>query len=372
MKDTRKMADGQIYKPISLLDATRQSPPIDLDIPYDDAWVNGKTILITGGASGFGAAFARRWAAAGATIIIGDVSVNSGQNLVRDVRAKTGNENVHFLYCDVTDWQSQVTFFKESIKLSPHGGIDTVVANAGISAEFGFDEPVDLDAAEPPKPNLKVFDVNMVGVLYTTHLAMFWLPRNPGSRDPSTKSDPAAESRDRHILLMGSMASLCPIPTQILYGTSKHGVLGLFRTLRSTTFARGVRVNMLCPYFIDTPIVNVAGRLALAGGAIGEVEDVVDAATRLTADSRIAGRALAIGPKMSVALDDNGDYQLTPKAAGGQQKALWEPYADDWEDAELFARNLVRLLNGVVLMRGWVGWVGDIVKAVRFGFSQSM
>lgn len=362
------MADQ--YKPFPLIDEVRQSPPVNLDIPYDDAWVKGKTILITGGASGFGAAFVARWAAAGATVIFGDISVNTAQTLVRDVRSSTGNNNVHFIHCDVTDWQSQVNFFKEAVKLSPHGGIDTVVANAGISGERDFDRPVGLDAAEPPKPNLIHFDVNLVGVLYTTHLALFWLPRNPGSWPSTATSDPASTPRDRHLLLMGSMASLSPIPTQILYAVSKHGVLGLFRTLRSTAFVQGIRVNMLCPYFIETAIVSTPARLALAGGAMGKVEDVVDAATRFAADSRIVGRALVIGPKIAVELDDrSGEYRLAAKGQG-KQKAVWEAYAHDFEDSDLFARSLLRLLNGVVTMRGWAGWAGDVVKAIRFGFSK--
>lgn len=51
-------------------------------------------------------------------------------------------------------------------------------------------------------------------------------------------------------------------------------------------------------------------------------------------------RFCRVSPKMSVTLDDNnnGDYQLKSRAAGGQQKALWEPYAaDDGEDVELFS-----------------------------------
>lgn len=49
---------------------------------------------------------------------------------------------------------------------------------------------------------------------------------------------------------------------------------------------------MLCPYFIDTPIVPATVRVLLAGGSMGKPEDVVDAATRLVADTRIVGRSL--------------------------------------------------------------------------------
>lgn len=178
------------------------------------------------------------------------------------------------------------------------------------------------------------------------------------------------------------MASLAPIPAQPLYGASKHAVLGLFRTLRSTSWVHGIRVNMLCPYFIDTPIVPATVRLLLAGGALGKPEDVVEAATRLSADTRIVGRSLYVGPKMNVMKDEKGDYQLVARpqtfrsrvALGlekgevqPQVRAIWEAYAEDFEDSELFGRNLTRLLNQVTRARGWWGYWADVMQAIRFG-----
>lgn len=196
----------------SLEAAIRQSPPIDNTGIVDDSWVKDKTILITGGASGFGAGFFQRWAAAGATIVIGDVNVKKGDQLVRDIRKETGNENLHFLHVDVADWQSQVQFFKDAIRLSPHGGIDTVVANAGIADhDQTIENPEGLDARNPPPPNLRVLDVNLTGVLYTAHLALFWLARNPGSSPASPECDPSQVHRDRHLLLLSSMAGISPV-----------------------------------------------------------------------------------------------------------------------------------------------------------------
>jgi NAD(P)-dependent dehydrogenase (short-subunit alcohol dehydrogenase family) len=121
------------------------------------------------------------------------------------------------------------------------------------------------------RPNFKCTDVNLLGVMYTTHLACFYLPRNPNSDNLSSSRPPAANTPDRHILLIGSVASLAPIPGLIEYCVAKHGVLGLFRSLRATSFVSGIRVNMLCPYFIDTPFIAVEGRLLLAGAAVGKV-----------------------------------------------------------------------------------------------------
>ncbi|KAL5113264.1 hypothetical protein ACEQ8H_008870 [Pleosporales sp. CAS-2024a] len=358
------------YKPQSMVKLIRQSPPIDVRVPYQAHWVSGKVILITGGASGFGAAFVRHWAQHGATVVVGDINVAKGDALCRAVNKElTGPNKVHFVECDVADWQSQVNLFKEAVRLSPHGGLDTVVANAGIAGDDALQRGKNLDAAEPPPPNLKIHDVNSTGVLYTTHLAYFHLPRNPGSSDCSIDSDPATRTRDRHLLLLGSMASLAPIAIQPQYGASKHAVLGLFRSLRCTSSLQGVRINMLLPYFIDTPIVTTGARFVLAGGAMGQMEDVVDAATRMVADSRILGRSLAIGPKMHVRQKDNGEWELvTPGTPDSLEAACFEPYADDWEDADAFDRNLVKLLNLVQRGRGWSGWAKDMVKAVLYGF----
>jgi NAD(P)-dependent dehydrogenase (short-subunit alcohol dehydrogenase family) len=116
----------------NLVEITRQSAPVDTTAPYDASWVAGKTILITGGASGFGEGFSRHWAKNGANIVVGDIGDARGRAMIEDLRKTTGNRNHHYIHCDVTNWQSQVDFFKTAVKLSPSGGIDAVVANAGI------------------------------------------------------------------------------------------------------------------------------------------------------------------------------------------------------------------------------------------------
>jgi len=198
--------------------------------------------------------------------------------------------------------------------------------------------------------------------MYTAHLAFFYLPRNPRSQASSISQDPATHSPDRHLLLIGSVASLAPIPGLVEYGVSKHGVLGLFRSLRATSFTSGIRVNMLCPYFIDTPLIPLAGRVLLAGSAVGKPEDVVDAGTRLMADTRISGRALVIGPK--VKLDD--DWQLLPMDSDVQENAVWEAYAHDFEEVDAFTARLVRMLNSVERTKGWIGWAYDMVGAFAY------
>ncbi|KAK9328247.1 hypothetical protein V1520DRAFT_346532 [Lipomyces starkeyi] len=358
-------------RPYSVADKARQSRPIDPSEPFNVSSVKGKTILITGGASGFGASFFRKWAAAGANVIIGDVDDNKGESIVRAVRIATDNRHLHFIHCDVTDWQSQVSFFKEAAKLSPHGGIDAVVANAGVSElNPSFNRPGQLDVEEPPRPDMHVIDVNLVGVLYTTHLALFYLARNPGSQpaDPNNNSQRKADElpRDRHLLLIGSMASLYPIPQQTLYGTSKHGVLGLFRSLRSTAFTNGVRVNLICPYFVDTAIITPLGRAVLAGASLAKIEDVVEAASRLMADSRINGRNLVVGPRIKVVQTEEGEWQYAGQKGyeKGTEVSLWEANTDDLENTDVFMRRIVGIMNAAHEMNGWIKWGKDMLRAL--------
>jgi len=115
---------------------------------------------------------------------------------------------------------------------------------------------------------------------------------------------------------------------------------------------------MLLPYFIETPIVQPIARLALLGGAMGQVPDVVDAGTRLVCDSRILGRSIVIGPKMHVRQKDDGEWEVDGE---GEVRSLWECCAEDWEDVESFNKFFIRALNLVQVGRGWGGWVKDLV-----------
>ncbi|KAL8680616.1 MAG: hypothetical protein Q9186_003208 [Xanthomendoza sp. 1 TL-2023] len=351
-------------------DLVRQSPPFDVNHIPDDSWLKGKVVIITGGASGFGAGFLRRWAVAGAIVIAADINVAKGDQLVRDIKTDTGNPNLHFIHCDVTDWQSQVNLFREAVKLSPHGGIDTVVANAGVAAVGEpFEEPHDLDLTNPSPPNITLLDVNLKGVVYTSYLALWYLPRNPGSSPADPKSVLSQTPRDRHLILMASVAGLMPIPGAALYGASKHAVVGLYRNMRASgSIMQGIRVNLICPYFMDTPLLTPITRVILAGGVPGKAEDVVEAATRFAADPRVVGRAVSVGPKLKVKQDANGEWSLVEgEDEKAEQRAIWEVYLHDFEDADVFQRRSVTMMNRATEIKGWIGWMRDMIAAVSYG-----
>lgn len=341
------------------------SPPVDttLTVPYDQ--LKNRVVVITGGASGIGASIARAVAQAGGNVIIGDVSTSAGEELVASLRGTSKSDHHHFLKLDVTSWQSQFDFFRRAAELSSHGGIDTVIANAGIAPageNLLFESPPNYSKGRcPSPPPHKLLNVNVIGVLYTTELAFSYLSRNPAS---SKCSYPAKDGpRDRHLLLVSSIAGLCPLPTQSLYCMSKHAVVGLFRSLRITApIVSGVRVNMLNPYFTQTPILGAGGPIIFTGARMANVEDVTGAALRLIADKNIVGRALMIvsrGAKQQV------------EAAGlewrdGDQhgNAVVDVHAHDFVQTDVFTRRMIAITNLVSAVRGWAGFMFDLLAHI--------
>ena len=146
--------------------------------------------------------------------------------------------------------------------------------------------------------------------------------------------------------------------TDTITGASKHGVVGLFRALRMTQpIVNGIRVNMLNPYFVDTPILGPGGAQMLAGGAMAKIEDVVDAAVRLIADKAIVGRALQIAARGKIL--ENEQAGLIPETDG---QAIWDVMGHDFEQSDVFTRRIVAVTNIVSAARGWTGILADLAS----------
>ncbi|OAA60319.1 NAD(P)-binding domain protein [Niveomyces insectorum RCEF 264] len=339
-------------------------PPAPVDAPYLPAGVAGKTILITGGASGFGAAFSRHWAKHGAYIMIGDIDETAGEKLVAELRMSTKSPHHHFQVCDVTRWQSQVSLFQMARRASPTGTIDAVVPCAGVGEDMGgsywrFEHPTGLDHDRPPPPKFRVMDVNLTGVMYTIYLGLFWLQQAEGG----------AAQKDRHILLVGSIGGLLPLVGSTQYTASKHALTGLFRCLRLSAWQKGIRINMLCPVFVDTKMLANPVMFVLAGGGgLADMADVVDAATRFMADQTYWGRSVVIGPRMKVEDGEDGEVKLIGLPKDG--KGVWECYAQDYQSVEAFIYRYTRLLIAVAKLRGWFGWLVDALYIKVFRKSE--
>jgi len=387
----------------------RQSDPIDMSKGYDPSTLSGKVVLITGGANGLGASMVRAWATHGAHVFIGDVDDAAGEALVAKLRAAHPAQTFHYQHCDVTDWDEQVALFEAAARLSPvrnrpgsrscgesgsargaggavgEGEIDVVVPNAGIinaGESYRFENPrPDAATGRIPKPDTRTLEVNIVGVTYTTHLALHYLSLSGGGggggedrRSSSGGGGGGGGGRDKCLLLIGSVASISPFAGQTHYTMSKHAVAGLFRTLRATAFLRGpdggpdgrtLRVNMLAPYYVagSRMLPAVAEAALLSGGAgAASIPDVVDAATRLVADESIAGRALLVGPPLRDGLPGGVPVGEGEGGGGadGKGRAAWECYAGDYDEVETFTYRYVRALAAAARVRSSLAWIADV------------
>ncbi|KJX94320.1 short chain dehydrogenase like protein [Zymoseptoria brevis] len=323
------------------------SEHLDLSEPFSDNWLNGRHVLITGGAGALGSNFVRRWAKAGATLVIGDRDAEKGSQLVAELRQEFQRDNVAwFVECDIVQWESQVNLFQEAARLSLHGGIDAVIANAGAGGPDVLGVPNrELPSPHAP-PDISTTMINYVGLLYTVHLASYYLAHNPGSTPCSPKPPVGTPrtSRDRHLLLVGSVASLTPVVGRPQYTGSKHAVLGIFRALRATSFLSGIRVTLLCPYFVDSAMVAPHIKPLLEGTELAEMHDVVEAATRLVADERISGRGLVVGPPLQRS-ESQGLLVPDFDPRSTDDVRIWDCYADDYQKVQIFTRRLVNALG---------------------------
>ena len=190
--------------------------------------------IVTGGALGIGEAYVRALVASGAFVVIADLSEEAGNKLHHEFPLSTA-----YVVCDVTSWESQLSVFKKAKEVSPTFRIDIVVANAGVSnADQVFFNDIEKD--EPEKPKLHITDVNIVGVLFTTKLALWYF----------RKQNANGAKQDQSLVLQGSVTGYVDIYGAPQYTVSKFAVRGLMRSLRQPEQAHGIRVNLIAPWYV--------------------------------------------------------------------------------------------------------------------------
>lgn len=190
--------------------------------------------LITGGASGIGLALAHELASRGAgEIVLADVRLDAAKKAAAEVGPKARAAAL-----DVTDASAFATLVRETHDSA--GRLDYLFNNAGI----GVVGPVESHTLEHWN---RILDVNVRGVVHGVHAA-YPLFQKQGFG---------------HIVNTASIAGLIPAPLFGAYCASKFAVVGLTRVLRPEAQAFGVRVSVLCPGVIRTPL--------LTGGAFGQV-----------------------------------------------------------------------------------------------------
>ncbi|KAI1270135.1 short chain dehydrogenase reductase [Xylariaceae sp. FL1019] len=269
---------------------------IDLGTPVDLTKLAGKSVVITGGAKGLGLAYVKAFVAAGAFVTVGDWDEITGNTALAEHAP-----NTKFVKCDVRDWDSQVDLFEAAIAASPSKGIDVVLSNAGV---FGSDDMATFqDPSGPPeKPDLRTLEVNLMGSLYTAKLAMHYFRRHDAD-DPS---------RDRCLVIKGSLSAYLDQPGFVQYNTSKFGSRGLFRSLRRTSWTEGIRVNFVAPWYVRTPLLSaVSDYLDSQGVNYASAEDCAEVVLNIASNRTMNGRAIGIVPReqvskgyLDLALDD--------------------------------------------------------------------
>lgn len=256
-----------------------------------------KVAVITGGASGIGAATARRFADEGAVVIIGDRDADKGQAVADAIGAAA-----HFVATDVSVEQDMAELVAHAV--DDHGRIDCLFSNAGFGGALG---PIG-DTSEADFD--LTFDVLVKSVFFgMKHAGPVMAQRGQGS-----------------IINTASIAALQAGWSPHLYMAAKSAVIALTRSVAMELGDAGVRVNAICPGAIATPLLagypNAdeaaidAARTAFATvtpiGRIGEPEDLAAMALFLASDesSFVTGQAFVV---------DGG-------ASTGTPWAQWAPF----------------------------------------------
>lgn len=212
------------------------------------ASINGKVVVITGGARGIGLATATALHNLGAKVAIGDVD---------EVTAKqSGNALGLHVYgkLDVTDVDSFSGFLDQVERQL--GPIDVLINNAGIM-------PLGYVVDEPDKVTRRILDINVYGVILGTKLAgQRMVPRGRG-----------------HVINIASLAGETYIAGAATYCASKYAVIGFTDAARIEYRRTGVKFSLVLPTFVNTELT--AGTSQLRGLKNAEPTDVADAIVKL-------------------------------------------------------------------------------------------
>jgi 3-oxoacyl-[acyl-carrier protein] reductase len=189
-----------------------------------------QTAIITGGGSGMGRAAALALAALGIHVFIGDINRAAAEETVDLVIKKGGKADG--LGVDISSSKSVTDFFEKIRQQTSR--LDMLVHTAAISGKIAFLEDMSDEEWQ------KMMDINLGGVFFCTREAVRWMKENKTGR----------------IVLFSSVASLIPTPGAIHYSAAKGAVNMFGKTLALEAVKYNIRVNVIAPGYIDTPMLQ--------------------------------------------------------------------------------------------------------------------
>ncbi|MEX1021748.1 MAG: SDR family oxidoreductase [Dehalococcoidia bacterium] len=232
----------------------------------------GKTALVTGAGSGIGRAMSQRLAADGAAVMCADLDEEGAQQTAAGIAEHGGRAAA--LRLDVGDEDAVRAALRRTV--DDLGGFDILMNNAGVGGGFGWDKTV---------------AVNLSGVYYGLAHGARLMAERGGGAIVNTASIAGLFG------LVGAQAPSGELPDPAAgagaYVAAKHGVVGLTKQFAITYARFGVRVNAVCPGYIDTPMIaSIAGtdpgRRFLESlhplGRLGRAEEIAAAAAFLASD----------------------------------------------------------------------------------------
>lgn len=240
------------------------------------------TAVVTGAGSGIGRTTAVEFADRGADVVVADVDVEGGEGTVSRIEDAGGD--AVFVETDVTDPDEAEAMVDTAVE--EYGRLDYAFNNAGIGGE-------QAEVAEyPPEQWRAVIDVNLVGVFNCMRAEIRRMTR---------------QDAGGAVVNNASVLGKVGFETSSGYVAAKHGVLGLTKTAALENAEAGVRVNAVCPGFIETPLLEAGGittdpeiRADIEGrhamNRLGTPEEVAGAVLWLCSDeaSFVTGESLDI------------------------------------------------------------------------------